>query len=163
MKRQQQLFQQKTVGTEGKLKEELEEKGTEVVLERIEANRKKCLEILEKSLDDLENREELYDPESEKTVKNIVSALKATLLGVEALDSYFNLIAHDISFLGHRNDQTNHNLFQAGSHLQVLMAILIEKGYVTKEEMEKAWKKIIPEAVKDIQEAVTGSQADQAS
>jgi len=136
------------------LSEELKEKGSEAVLDRLEKNRAKALQQLEQKIDDLENHPVSPDPAVEAATRDIIAGLKACLLGIESLDAFYQMVAHDIGYLSQQNDQLGFNLFQAGSHVQVLLGILQEKGIVTKEDLKAGFEKVIPEAVREVQEAI---------
>jgi len=136
--------------------QELQNKGAEAVLKRIEANRKKGLEILEKKLDDFTEGPLAANAEVENLTREIIAALKGILLSLEALDNYSSLLAHDTSYLGVKQDKQGYDLFQAGAHLQSLIGVLEEKGYVTKEDLRRAWDRIIPDAVRDVQSVIRG-------
>jgi len=142
---------------EEELYKELEEKGADAVLQRIEANRKQGLDRLEKKLDDLEAQKDFET----QTIQDIIAALKGVLLSLEGLDNYASLLAHDTSYLGVKQDKMGYDLFQAGAHLQSLIGTLEEKGYITKGDLREAWDKIVPEAVRDVQKVIRGDGQDE--
>lgn len=141
---------------EDKLRKELEQKGTEVVLQHIEDSRRKGLERLETIIEDLENQEVCSDAQVESVRRTLMSTTRCLLTTIEALDNYSSLLAHDVSFLGAKQEKMGYDLFQTGAHVQAMMGALEEKGILTSDDIKKAWDKIVPEAVAEVRRAVTG-------
>lgn len=146
---------------EDKLAKELEANGGEAVLRRLEENRKKGLEKLEEKIYALEEQPICASSEVESLKRDVLSAAKSILISAEALDNYSSLLAHDISFLGAKQDKMGFDLFQTGAHVQALMAVLEEKGVATADDIKNAWNRIVPEAVAEVQKVVRG-EGDQA-
>jgi len=115
----------------------------EYVLSLIEKNRKKGIQALGEKVEILSNRELHPEPKTEAALRDVQGGLAATLTNMEASSSLLDYIKHDLMSVIQNMEGFGQQGFQTAAHLQCLIALLVNKGLITHEEMKSTWDALI--------------------
>jgi len=138
------------------LEQEIVQDGADAVLDRIDKQRETAVKTLQGKLDTLNNRPEVAPMGVEDIIRDITISMGAVLEAAKASHDLATLLTHDVYTISSKQEQIAGGLFESGLNVQVLIALLTDKGLITKEEFSETFSKVLPEAVKQAQEVIKG-------
>jgi hypothetical protein len=117
------------------------------VLETVNSNREKGLKTLDNKVQDLLNSEvinvdKMGNAHLVSTLRDLSSGLNAALQVTEAENQLLDMVINDLGGLSQKLEAVIQNHFITGSHLQTLMALLINKGLLTEDELRQTWERM---------------------
>ena len=118
-------------------------KSQEYMLNLIEKNRKKGIQVLGEKVEILSNRDLHPDPKTESALRDVQGGLAATLTNMEASSSLLDYVKHDLMSVIQNMEGFGQQGFQTAAHLQCLIALLVNKGVITHMEMKETWDALI--------------------
>jgi hypothetical protein len=123
----------------------------------INKNRREGIITLAEKVENLSKRTENFVENGlENAFREVQTALNATLTHLQASSSLTEYLKHDIVACIQNLEQHAASMMHMSGYIQTLIALLVEKGMITHEEMEGMWNKVARpglEALKQAQEA----------
>lgn len=137
----------------GRTEQEVDQ-ANQLAIQLIDKNRKEGLEGLEKKCDNFKHRELISTdrPVNENDLRDIEGAIKSIMTSLEAINSLIDMIRHDMVVSVQNIEQQAMGQFQVSAHLQTLIAVLVEKEFITDDEMKATWEKVVKERVKALRD-----------
>jgi Asp-tRNA(Asn)/Glu-tRNA(Gln) amidotransferase B subunit len=119
----------------------------QLVLQMVNKDREAGLERLQEKLTCLLESEKInidnMPVEVVNATRDLVSAVNACQTVLQAHDKFCSMLVSDLIGLTRAFEEQGKTLFVTGSHLQVLLQLLQEKGQITEQEMKDLWEKMV--------------------
>lgn len=153
--------------------QQMEEDGSQQVLELIQKNRKIGHENLQRASDALES---VFDDirrysdgalmtastdkgkvffSLEDTLRTVKRGIDGALTSIEALNSILDMLIHDLGGMVHNMNQTQRSMLVANSHLQTLLEVLKKNGVLSEDEMRETWERLVAEKRQEAMQMAT--------
>lgn len=156
-----------TTGTVGQDQKELEEvarKGDVNRLALVQQNRKAGLDGLTRASEGLEESirrlpvDAMVVDEGDgvfnlnQALREVLRSLQSALTAIEASQSLEDMLIHDLAGCIKNLEQIAAANWQTGANLQVVIEVLKSKELISEDELKATWEKLIPAAVKEMQD-----------